>query len=279
MGPFEYSVDVSLASAREPVLVQVIADYGVSDLAYAEVRQRLALHLPLADVVYTPVGPFDTLAAGFCVGQLALGEGPAKRIVYHNVAPRQDADDPRSENEGERLLAAWVGEVLVVGAQSRYSFSFLRDEVDQLYEVVIPDTGSQFRSRDAFPSLLPRLLDRDPDVLGGAVSPDSIAAVPERLVAYVDGYGNLKTTWADPDLAPGEEVQIRVGEVTAVAVAGEATFAVTEGDLSFAPGSSGWRRRDGSDVRWWELLRRGGNAAELFGHPATGTRVEILDRG
>ena len=270
---------MSLASGREPVLVQVIADYGKGDLAYAEVRQRLALHLPPADVVYTPVGPFDTLAAGFCIGQLALGEGPAKRIIYHNVAPRQDDDDPRSENEGERLLAAWVGEVLVVGAHSRYAFSFLRGEVDQLFEVVIPDTGSQFRSRDAFPSLLPRLLDRDAAVLGAAVSPDSISAVPEGVVAYVDGYGNLKTTWAEPDLEPGDEVQVRVGEVTATAVAGEATFAVTAGDLSFAPGSSGWRRRDGADVRWWELLRRGGSAAELFHHPTTGTPVEILVGG
>jgi hypothetical protein len=270
---------VALASAREPILVQVIADYGLNDLAKAEVCQRLALHLPLADVIYTPVGPFDTLAAGFCVAQLALGEGPATRIIYHNVAPRQDDDDPRSENEGEGLLAAWVGGVLVVGAASRYAFSFLRDEVDQLYEVVIPDTGSQFRSRDAFPSLLPRLLERDSTVLGDAVPPDSISAVPEGVVAYVDGYGNLKTTWADPDLAPGDEVQVRVGEMTAVAVAGEAAFAVTAGDLSFAPGSSGWPRRAGSDVRWWELLRRGGSAAELFGHPATGTRVEILGRG
>ena len=266
-------------SAQQPVLVQVIADYGLNDLAKAEVAQRLALHLPLADVIYTPVGPFDTLAAGFCVAQLALGEGPATRIIYHNVAPRQDDDDPRSENEGERLLAAWVGDVLVVGAGSRYAFSFLRDEVDQLYEVVIPDTGSQFRSRDAFPSLLPRLLERDPAVLGEAVTPGSLSAVPEGVVAYVDGYGNLKTTWAEPGVAPGAEVQIRVGEVTAVAVAGEATFAVSTGDLAFAPGSSGWPRRDGSTVRWWELFRRGGSAAELFGRPATGTRVEILGPG
>ena len=117
-------------------------------------------------------------------------------------------------------------------------------------------------------------------MLGVAVSSDSLLVVPDGVVAYVDGYGNLKTTWTDPDLEPGEEVQVRVGEVTAVAIAG----AVTLGDLSFAPGSSGWLRqtalirRDGSEVRWWELLRRGGSAAQLFGRPATGTQVEILGR-
>jgi hypothetical protein len=88
----------------------------------------------------------------------------------------------------------------------------------------------------------------------------------------------LKTTWTDPGLEPGEKVHVRVGGATALAIAGEVTFGVSAGDLSFAPGSSGWLRRDGSEVRWWELLRRGDCAAKLFGHPATGSRVEILGR-
>ncbi len=258
------------------MLVQVVADYGTADLANAEVRQRLALHLPGADVAYTPVGPFDTLAAGFCVAQLALGEGPQDRIVYHNVAPREDEDNPRSGNEGERLLAAWVRGVLVVGAGSRYAFSFLRDEVDELFEVAIPDSGSQFRSRDAFPPLLPKLLARDPAVIAQPLSADAISPPPEGVVAYVDGYGNLKTTWADPPLEPGSDLQIRIGEVTATATVGAATFGVPAGELAFAPGSSGWQRRDGVEFRWWELLMRGGSAAEFFGQPPTGARVEIL---
>ncbi|MBA3528883.1 MAG: SAM-dependent chlorinase/fluorinase [Propionibacteriaceae bacterium] len=257
------------------MLVQVVADYGVADLAFAEVRQLLAFHLPAVDVGYTSVGPFDTLAAGFCVGQLALGDGPRDRVVYHNVAPREDEDDPRSGNEGERLLAAWARGVLVVGADSRYAFSFIRDEVEELYEVAIPDTGSQFRSRDAFPPLLPRLLARDPAVLAEAVSPEAISGPPEGVVAYIDGYGNLKTTWADPPLEAGSTLQVRVGEVTATATVGQATFGVSVGQLAFAPGSSGWRRQDGSDVRWWELLMRGGSAAEFFHQTTTGTAVEI----
>ena len=47
------------------MLVHLIADYGAGDLAHAEVRQQLALHLPGAEVVYTPVPPFDTVSAGF----------------------------------------------------------------------------------------------------------------------------------------------------------------------------------------------------------------------
>ena len=258
------------------MLVQVVADYGIADLANAEVRQRLALHLPGADVAYTPVGPFDTLAAGFCVAQLALGDGPRERVVYHNVAPREDEDNPRSGNEGEPLIAAWARGVLIVGAGSRYAFSFLRDEVDELFEVAIPDSGSQFRSRDAFPALLPGLLAKDPALIAKPLSPDAVLPVPQGVVAYRDGYGNLKTTWADPPVDQGSERQIRIGEVTAPATVGEATFGVPAGALAFAPGSSGWRCRDGSALRWWELLVRGGSAAELFHQPPTGAEVEII---
>src|SRR5919112_2546471 len=88
------------------MLVTVVADYGTGDLAFAEVRQRLALLLPEADVAAIPVPPFDTVSAGFCVAQLAFGEGPPDRVIYANVAPRQDEDEPREDNAGERLTAS-----------------------------------------------------------------------------------------------------------------------------------------------------------------------------
>ena len=94
-------------------------------------------------------------------------------------------------------------------------------------------------------------------------------------MAYVDGYGNLKTTWATPPAEEGTPVQVRIGAVTAEAVVGGGTFEVAAGELSFAPGSSGWRRRDGSQRVCFELLQRGGSAAERFGFPRPGTEVEI----
>jgi transposase len=54
------------------VLVHLVADYGMGDLAFAEVAQRLVQHLLDAQVVLTPVPAFDTLSAGFCIAQLAL---------------------------------------------------------------------------------------------------------------------------------------------------------------------------------------------------------------
>lgn len=262
------------------MLVHLVADYGPGDLAAAEVRSRLALHLPGADVTYTPVGPFDTVAAGFCVAQLALGGGPADTLVLHNVAPREDDDDPRPDNEGEPLLAARLASgVLVVGVAAGAAFAFVRDEVVELREVQVPATSSQFRSRDAFPALLPGLLAGDRSVLGRELDPSRLPAVPDRAVAYVDGYGNLKTTWRHPPAEPGDRVRVRIGDVELDATVGGATFAVPAGELSFAPGSSGWTTRTGEQLRWCELLARGGSAAALFGGPAPGDRVEVVAAG
>src|ERR687898_112831 len=39
------------------MLVHIVADYGQGDLAFAEVVQRIKLHLPDAEPVLTPVPP------------------------------------------------------------------------------------------------------------------------------------------------------------------------------------------------------------------------------
>src|SRR5918911_2899574 len=86
------------------VLIHMVADYGLGDLAFAEVAQRLVHHLPNVQLVLTPVPAFDTLSAGFCIAPLALTNGPTDRVVYCNVAPRKDENDPRPANEGERFV-------------------------------------------------------------------------------------------------------------------------------------------------------------------------------
>src|SRR3712207_508904 len=117
------------------MLVHVVADYGpAGDLAFAEVTQRLVAAIPAAVVVATPVGPFDTLAAGFVIAQLALTEGPRERVVFHNVAPRRDEADARRENEGERFTAGEAaGGSLVVGPNAGHALAFVRQALELRY--------------------------------------------------------------------------------------------------------------------------------------------------
>ncbi|MFF5078733.1 S-adenosyl-l-methionine hydroxide adenosyltransferase family protein [Actinoplanes sp. NPDC000266] len=249
------------------MLITVVADYGLGDLAFAEVRQRFAKLLPHAEVDAVPVPPFDTVSAGFCVAQLAFGDGPADRIVYANVAPREDRDEARDDNAGEPLAAAQLDSgVLVVGVASGVSLSFLAAEGVPVRAVKVADAGSQFRSRDVFPAAVAALA-RGEDLLGEELDlPDP----PAGAVVYTDGYGNLKTSCFSAPAAVGTAVQLKIGDVTAEAVVSDGVFAVPSGTMSFAPGSSGWGRP------FYEILSRGGSAAEIFHRPRSGTPVQIV---
>jgi hypothetical protein len=258
------------------MLVHVVADYGPADLAFAEVQQRLALELPEAQIVPTAVGAFDTLAAGFCVAQLALTPGPTDRIIMHNVAPRRDDRGARRDNAGEPFCVARTHDgVLVVGAHAGHCLSFLAPHVDEIRRLAVPDAGSQFRSRDLLPAAVAALARGEDALLGAPLPPDEIPAVPEGVIAYVDGYGNLKTTVTDAPAAAGQRISVRIADVDATAIVSDGTFAVPEGELALAPGSSGWQGRDGRHLRFYELLLRGGSAAARFGDPQPGAAIDI----
>ncbi|MGZ6682276.1 MAG: hypothetical protein ACXVFK_18910 [Solirubrobacteraceae bacterium] len=258
-----------------PPLIHVVADYGAGDLAFAEVLQRLELELPGALVVCTPVPPFDTISCGFCVAQLALTDGPIDRVVLHNVAPRRDSPSPREGNAGEPFVVCELpDDVLVVGPNAGHALSFVAPEALSMRFLDAPTAGSQFRSRDFVPAALARLRGGDRGALGEAVPPGAVPPAPARAVVYVDGYGNLKTSWHDAPAEPGERVVVRIGQHYATAVVSDGTFAVAEGELAFAPGSSGWTGRRGRR-RFYELLLRGGSAAKRFGKPVAGTPVHV----
>lgn len=134
------------------MLVHIVADYGQGDLAFAEVAQRIKFYLPDAEPLLTPVPPFSTLAAGFCIAQLGLNEAPAGTLIYHNVAPREDDQEARAANAGERLAFARLPTgVRVIGVNAGHAFSFVREEAEELRWASVPAKGSQFRSRDLFP--------------------------------------------------------------------------------------------------------------------------------
>ena len=260
------------------MLVHIIADYGQGDLAFAEVAQRIKSYLPDAEPVFTPVPAFSTLAAGFCVAQLGLNEAPAGTIIYHNVAPREDAEEAREDNAGERLAFARLPTgVRVIGVNAGHAFSFVRDAAEELRWAAVSAEGSQFRSRDLFPQAAAAIALGQPDAIAEEINKEEIPGVPQNRIAYVDGYGNLKTTirFAPDAVRRGSPINVRINETTREAVASDGTFAVARGKLAFAPGSSGWEDPRGREIRWMELFLRGGNAWEAFGHPSVGDTVRI----
>jgi hypothetical protein len=257
------------------VLIHIIADYGHGDLAFAEVVQRIKLHLPDAEPVLTPVPPFATIAAGFCIGQLGLNAAPVGTIIYHNVAPREDDAEARANNAGERLAFARLPTgVRVVGVNAGHAFSFVRDTAEELRWAAVPAEGSQFRSRDLFPQAAAAIAIGEPDALAGKIDRSDIPETPAKRIAYVDGYGNIKTTIRSRGGKKTVKIRARIGDVEREALASDGSFSVEPGQLAFAPGSSGWPTKSGA-VRWMELFLRGGNAWEAFGRPAIGAGIEV----
>ena len=260
------------------MLIHIIADYGQGDLAFAEVVQRIKLYLPDAEPVLTPVPAFSTLAAGFCIAQLGLNEAPAGTIIYHNVAPRQDDHQVRQGNAGERLAFARLPNgVRVIGVNAGHAFSFVRDAAVELRWAAVADAGSQFRSRDLFPQAAAAIALGQPNALADTIDPADIPDISDHCIAYIDGYGNLKTTIQPKDHQAdmGAVVSVRIGEVTLQAIASDGSFAVEAGQMAFAPGSSGWTDAQGQTTQWMELFLRGGNAWEAFGRPTVGSPIQI----
>lgn len=259
------------------MFICVIADYGTGDPAFAEVTQRLLLALPEAQIQLLSVPPFSTLATGFWIAQLGLNAGPSDRLIYHNCAPRKDDPEARQDNEGEGLTYALLPNgVKVVGVNAGYTLSFIKHHAQGLRTVNVARGGSQFRSRDVFPPAAAAIVRESFDLLGDSLSPEQIPDVPLDRIAWVDGYGNIKTTIPAHtiDLEPQTKIVIRIGDVVSDAVYSDGSFTVPEGTLAFAPGSSGWPSAEGGPPwRWMELFLRGGNAWERFGRPRVNQSV------
>lgn len=259
------------------MLCHLVADFGSSDLAFAEVTQQLKRVLPEAEVVHTSVPRFATLSAGFIVAQLALNPAPAGTLVFHNVAPRRDDEAARTDNEGEPLVATRTdGGVTVVGVNAGHAFSFMAEAGVPLRYVNVQARGSQFRSRDVFPAGVAAVVRGEPTALGEVVDPGRVPPVPANRIAYIDGFGNLKLTIRAPfGATTGDRFRVRIGRYEHEARLSSGSFAVPAGELALSAGSSGWRLSGDREVRFMELFLRGASAAAVFGEPQVGAEVEV----
>lgn len=262
-------------------LLHMICDYAPGDLAWSEILAALDDEIPTnVRLITTSVASFDTIATGFAVAQLASRKRKNKlnrrTVLFANCAPRKDNRSARKNNAGEGLVYAKLvngAELLVVN--SGYSLSFVKPHIVDFNKTTASDSGTQFRSRDNFPSPLGACLMKKYGFIDAALDPTTIPDAPESVIAYVDSFGNIKTsirTGSDmlAELTEGQRVRVLVGDKVRMATVTNGSFSVPEGEIAFAPGSSGF------DKPFWELFKRGGSAVSEFGFPSTGTKIEIV---
>ena len=247
-----------------PLYIQLIADYGVGDPAFAEVIQKLHLLTPDIQIWPTSMPSFSTIATGFWAAQYALVNPPPNMLIYTNTAPRKDNKESREKNEGEKLVFALLTNgVKIVGVNAGFCFSFVKPQIKTIVTVTVANKGSQFRSRDFYPEAVIGIAGGEQNFLGAKLSKDLIPDIPTRRIAWIDGYGNIKTTLRRSQInyASGQTLLITLNGMKRTAFYTNGTFSVREGELAFAPGSSG-----GSDP-FMEIFLRGLSAHKEFGKP------------
>jgi hypothetical protein len=253
---------------QAPGLIHVVADYGPDDEPFVGLTRRLALVAPAADVVLTQVPACDSLAAGFTVACLALGDAPGKRLVVHDVAARL------ARNAQPRECAGWTTDgVAIVGPDTGWSWSFVAPEINGPCYLELPTADRRAHSPELLAGAIVRAVVRHSHAVCEPVPPEALPPVPDRVVALVDPCGILCTTIACAPGPAGERIGVRIGNASATAVVADDSVEVPRGQLGLGPTSRPWRLRDGEASPFHDLFIPGGSAARRFSSPATGTEI------
>ena len=254
-------------------LIQIVADYGTGDLAFAEVIQRFKQLLPGADIQTISTPPFSTLNTGFIISQLALYNPSRQLFIYANTAPRKDDTQQRTDNEGEKFKFALLdNNVQVCGVDAGFCFSFIKPEIKLFQLIKVQNKGSQFRSRDFYPQAAVGIINgQHRQYLGKKLSTKNIPNIPQNRIIHIDAYGNIKTTirHSSVHLKPGQKIRVVINHIFQTGIYANGNFSVKSGDLAFAPGSSG------GNNPFMEIFLRSGNASRYFGNPPVETKFKI----
>lgn len=161
-----------------------------------------------------------------------------------------------------------------MAVNAKYAFSFVKPYIKEFHFVNVRNEGSQFRSRDYYPKAVALMINKDKAFLGEKGNLTSIPNVPANKIAAIDGYGNIKTTTRLSDLRfkPGQTIAIEIHKQKHLAIYTDGVFHVKEGELAFAPGSSG------HNIKFMEIFVRGGSAYRLFDNPEVEEEFRVLEK-
>jgi S-adenosylmethionine hydrolase len=252
----------------------LISDYGTGDPAFTEVILRLRNLLPDVFIHPQSTPPFSTINTGFWLYQVALTPNIKNTYIFSNTAPRKDKKKAQANNKGEILMYARLKNGFeLVGINAGYNFSFIKPCIEKFHHVVVENEGSQFRSRDKYPQAVYKMIKKDKSFIGAKEDVNIIPDAPSNIIASIDGYGNIKTTIRASSVSfkPGQMLTVEVNKKKHVATYTDGTFNIVEGELAFAPGSSG------HDDRFMELFLRGGSAEKLFDNPEVESEIKIKE--
>ncbi len=254
----------AIITRMEQPNIFVISDYGAGDPAFAEVVLQLRMRLPNAFIYPQSTPPFSTLNTGFWIYQIALTKNIQNTYIYSNTAPRKERKSAQVNNKGEKLMYAKLdNDFELIAVNAGYTFSFVKPHIKSFHFVDVKNEGSQFRSRDIYPAAVAAMVSKDERFIRRKADKSDIPNYPKNVIASIDGYGNIKTTTraSQIEYKPGQPLIVNIHNQKHLATYTNGMFNIKDGELAFAPGSSG------HTDRFMELFLRGGNAYKLFNEP------------
>ena len=253
--------------------IVIIADYGTCDPAFTEVSLQLRRFVPNASILPQSTPPFSTLNTGFWIYQIALTPNLKNTYIFSNTAPRKEDKNAQKNNVGEKLMYAKLANGFeIIAVNAKYVFSFVKPYIKKFYYVNVRNEGSQFRSRDYYPKAVSKMVKSNKTFIGEKGNANYIPDAPKNLISSIDGYGNIKTTIraSGVKFSPGRTISIEIHKQKHLATYTDGVFNIKEGELAFAPGSSG------HDDKFMEIFVRAGNAYRLFDNPNVEEEIIVL---
>lgn len=248
--------------------IEVIADYGgrhSPDPAFSEVRNhflRFDKSGKLGWITETAVAGFSTIETGFWIAQIGLHSDHPNLVIFSNTAPRGTIAWT-GQKEQPLVCGMLDNGIPLFAVHAGYNLSFIRDRLQGLWEVDVPNTGTQFRSRDQYPEAVMVILNGDTSRIGKPVDMASILPVPANRVASIDGYGNIKTTLrlsqVSENLKQAPRVRVTIGSISHEAANALSGVSANGGQLKIGIGSSG-----GKNDPFIEIVRVMGSARKDF---------------
>lgn len=248
--------------------IQVIADFGgglTTDHAFEEVKNHF-FRFDTANIIRTvsehPVYAFSTIETGFWIAQMGLHSDHPGLVIFSNTAPRGDVKWI-GENTQRFVCGILDNGIPIFAVNSGYNLSFVKERLKGLWEVKVPNEGTQFRSRDYYPEATMAILKGEIERTGKEIDLKKIPNIPSFSVASVDGYGNLKTTILRSELSG----VIQNSKMLRVSVHGISHFVLNTlaglhgktGDLCLVVGSSGGKKKN-----FLEIVKLQERAADVF---------------
>lgn len=258
------------------MVVHLVTDQDLEAEDGTALIRRLALAFPGVAIELCAVASGDTLAAGFCVADLARAETPTPHLVASWVGPAPGQPGPWPEGAGPRLCVGRspVG-TPIVGPNLGFCWSFALPELRGLCFLDVAPTQRETWG-DVVAAAVVHAHCGHPHAVAGVVPREQVPPPPEHVIAWIDRHGTLKTTIAALPAPSGTTVQVRIGEVRAPATVSDGSEAEHDDQLMLAPATPEWPAAGGLAPRYLELREGGRRAADLFARPATGTSVEVL---